>query len=273
MRVRYLSLFVVAATFSVAANAVAQGRMEGDTARSAPGGVSTSAHGAPGNPPPAPPLPLSGGGSMSSEQLSLNFEKYKGHTESSARDVATSQDEPIGLLLPAVQPQPETLPPPSRSPQNAPAAQQGVQSNSAEQAALLVPAVQRVREAAARSRSPQAAGAQSDVTTEGDAQAARGTGTLTLSNGGGAAVMPEQPVCDHCGAHAEVQAQQQPAAEQQQRRRGRFSLSIGGVTLSSDGGVNIAVGDITGDGSGAREPQAAGRQHAPVRPVRESGGR
>jgi len=144
-------------------------------------------------------------------------------------------------------------PPPPPPPQNAPTAQQGIQASSAEQAALLVPAVQRVRDAATRSRPANDGVVVLDT---------------SLPQGAATARDPEMPICAHCGADAQVGAQQQPAAEEQPRRRGRFSLSIGGVTVSSDGGVNIDAGEIIGNGRGS-ERQSAGRQHAPVRPVRE----
>ena len=69
---------------------------------------------------------------------------------------------------------------------------------------------------------------------------------------GGQAVMPEMPICANCGADVATatRAAAAPAAattEERPRRR-VFSLSIGGITVSSDGGVNVAVGDVTGDG-------------------------
>lgn len=152
----------------------------------------------------------------------------------------------------------EKSPPPPPPPENAPSAQQGVQAQGAHQAGLLVPAVQKIRESAAR----RAADPAMD-----------GVVVLDTALPQGAAVMPEQPACAHCGADI-LQQQAAPAAasaaaEEQPRRRrgGGFSLSIGGVTFGS-GGVSVAAGDVTGDGSSDTIPQGAGRQHAPVRPVR-----
>lgn len=59
----------------------------------------------------------------------------------------------------------------------------------------------------------------------------------------------------------------QEAQEERPRRRGGFSLSIGGVTVGT-GGVNVAVGDVTGDGHGegaSRERSSGQRQSAPPR--------
>jgi hypothetical protein len=97
-----------------------------------------------------------------------------------------------------------------------------------------------------------------DSTPPTGSTAARGAGTLTLSNGNGAPAAPAQ--ADAHGQSQE-QSQEQPQAPAPQRRRSNFSISIGGVTVGS-GGVRVAVGDVDGDGRGA------GRQHAPVRPVR-----
>jgi hypothetical protein len=111
---------------------------------------------------------------------------------------------------------------------------QDVAAPQAEQAALLVPAVQRVREAAARTGGPQMDGVV--VLNQEEGQAGKtGTGTLTLSNGS-------------ASAQAETR-QQEEETEQRERPRRNFSLTIGGVTIGT-GGVNVAVGDVDGDGRG-----------------------
>ena len=63
----------------------------------------------------------------------------------------------------------------------------------------------------------------------------------------------------------EAQPTDVAAAERapQQRRRGGFSLTIGGVTVGS-GGVNVAVGDVNGDGRDARR-RGERRSDAPRR--------
>jgi hypothetical protein len=152
------------------------------------------------------------------DQFSLNYEEIKTSSENGVQDVAAHQEG---------------------------------------QAALLVPAVQRVRESASRAGDPQMDGVVVLNQEEGQA----GTGTLTLSNGG-QAVVPEIPICAHCGADAEAQAhesEQSEQSEQRERPRRNFSLTIGGVTVGT-GGVNVAAGDVTGDGRGesrSRRPARA----------------
>lgn len=178
-------------------------------------------------PPPPPPRPPSGGGSLPGETLSLNFEEIKVTGESAgADDVQQPPSEASHdyfLRLPGVEGESDPPPPPPPPPPPAPMhSEQGVSAGASEpQAALIVPAVQRVREAAA-SEQP---------------------------------VDPEMPVCPHCGA--DVAANQQAAAPAQQpdarseRPRRNFSISIGGVTVGTNG-VNVAVGDVNGDGGNAR---------------------
>ena len=168
---------------------------------------------APSSPPPPPPPPprppsSSGGGSLPMEDVSFNFTKIETPAADEAQDVAAPQ---------------------------------------AEQAALLVPAVQRVREAAARTSGPQMDGVV--VLNQEEGQAGKtGTGTLTLSNG---------------SASAQAETQQEEATEQRERPRRNFSLTIGGVTIGT-GGVNVAVGDI--DGDNRSESRASSRSS--TRPVR-----
>lgn len=192
---------------------------------------------------------------------------------------------------------PPPPPPPSPPPPEAPSPEHGVQAQGADGAsALIVPAIQRVREAA-----------QSDALTDGlmilrsapeDETAASGNGGVWKTSDIGpsasatrevtregegivpelpicghcgadvppppqeSAVMPEQPACAHCGA--DILQQQEPAEAPRPRRV--FSLSIGGVTLSSDGGVAVAVGDINGDGRGNRSG-GSDAARAPARPT------
>ena len=208
-------------------------------------------------------------------------------------------------------------PPPPPPPQNAPVAEAGVQAQGGETAALIVPAVQRVRESAARAPvadgvvvldtalpqsapaprdpempicghcasdatdvQPQHQAAQTDglmfiralfglrgsaseaAPTPADTAAAQTQtdGLLIMRATEGDAIVPEIPICGHCSADvaAPPAAAQTPAAPAERPRR-RFSLSIGGVTLSSDGGVSVAVGDVTGDGQESRREQTPGR--------------
>lgn len=254
-------------------------------------------------PPPPPPPPPRSGSSMPSEQFSLNFEEVKGATEAGERDVAAPQAEQAGLLLPAIQ----RVRGAAAASENAPPtgetgvmpempicaycgadaqAEPSVQAPTEGAQGMLLPAIQQVRPAAERVP-PSAASSNG--------------GTLTLS-GNGQAVMPEQPVCDHCGTHVQAPASEQAASlptgrrqhipvrpvreaaatteasateataevEQPQRPRRRFSLSIGGVTLSSDGGVSVAVGDVTGDGSGETSQPGSDRTAPSARPARRS---
>lgn len=147
---------------------------------------------------PPPPPPPPPPQNAPREQISLNYEEPKASSESAGANIAAPQDG---------------------------------------QAALIVPAVQRVREAAA---------APDDEN-----------------------IVPELPICGHCAADV---APTQPAAQAApaERPRRRFSFSIGGVTLSSGGGVSVAVGDIDGDsGGGARsEPSNSRPSSARPTPVR-----
>jgi hypothetical protein len=113
--------------------------------------------------------------------------------------------------------------------------------------------------------------------------AGSGTGTLVLTNGSAAtttdglmvmrslppeatetAIDPEMPICANCGADVQAEAQAEPQQEaERERPRRSFSISIGGVTLSSDGGVAIAVGDVTGDGRGSRSESSDSARAAP----------
>lgn len=135
-------------------------------------------------------------------------------------------------------------------PNGAPPASPEVQAQP-QQAGMLLPAIQRVRESAATAADPHHDGVVVLDTALPGAAAGRGTGRLTLSNGNGTAVVPEQPVCGYCGADAQAQAQQQAAPEErpQRRRAPNFSFSIGGVSIGS-GGVSVAAGDVDGDGRG-----------------------
>src|SRR5262249_54149626 len=56
----------------------------------------------------------------------------------------------------------------------------------------------------------------------------------------GQAVMPEMPICGHCGADA--------PAPTKPKKQSSFSFKFGGVGFSSSGGVSVAAGDVTGDG-------------------------
>jgi hypothetical protein len=191
-----------------------------------------------------------------------------------------------------------------------PTAEQGVLSPEMREAALLVPAVQKVREAAGRlpppppqaagrsnggvvvlsGSSPPAASAPAEVAAPAQPLMPElpicghcGADTaIGSANGGvwkttdsapasetpadvatrGQGVVPEQPACGHCGADI-LSAPAAAEAEERPRRR-RFSLSIGGVTLSSDGGVAVAVGDVNGDshGGNARRDNSSARQPA-----------
>ena len=127
-----------------------------------------------------------------------------------------------------------------------------IDAQQAHQAGLLVPAVQKVREAAARTNGAAPGVEPDELVTQQAQQQGRGAGTLTLSSGGQAAT--PAPSATPVAAAAE---EQRP-----RRRSGAFSLSIGGISVSS-GGVNVAAGDVNGDAQG-------GRQHRPVRPIRES---
>jgi hypothetical protein len=207
--------------------------IEGAAAQTAPANVQTSPQGnmpifleldgvpgegseAPSSPPPPPPPPppprppSSGGGSLPMEEIAFNYTKIETPVEGEAQDVAAPQ---------------------------------------AEQAALLVPAVQRVRESAARTGGPQMDGVVLLNQEEGQAGKGAGTGTLTLSNGS-------------ASAQAEAQ-QQEEESEQRERPRRNFSLTIGGVTVGT-GGVSVAAGDIDGDG---RESSSRSRRPS-TRPAR-----
>ena len=158
-------------------------------------------------------------------------------------------------------------PPPPPPPQNAPTAELGVVAPGVSEAALLVPAIQKVRDTAARA--PQddgvvvldsnvpsggaSAPAPSDIATRGQglmpelpicahcaADVRRSGATESAPRD------PEQPICAHCGS--DVAAAPAAAATEERPRRRVFSLSIGGITVGSDGSVNVAVGDVTGDG-------------------------
>jgi hypothetical protein len=193
-------------------------------------------------------------------------------------------------------------PPPPPPPQNAPTAEQGVLSPEMREAALLVPAVQKIREAPAHGRG-QNGGV---LVLSGSSPPATEAPTATAVSAQPPNPHPEQPVCGYCGADAvapppasaaarDVSAQPRnphpeqpvcghcgadavaspPAPAQPERPRRRFSLSIGGVTLSSDGGVNVAVGDVNGDGSGHQRSESSGARTAPPRsaPTRTSSSR
>jgi hypothetical protein len=127
-----------------------------------------------------------------------------------------------------------------------------VQAPQQPQAGLLIPAVQPPRRDGSIADRPQMDGVV--VLNQEQEQAGKtGTGTLTLSSGG-QAVTPEMPICANCGADTPAQAQPQP--EQQERPRRNFSITIGGVTVGT-GGVNVAVGDVNGDGREARRGSSA----------------
>ena len=138
-------------------------------------------------------------------------------------------------------------------PHGAPAASPEVQAQPQQaRIGMLLPAIQRVRGSAATAADPHDDGVVVlDSALPAGGAAARGTGTLTLSNGNGSALVPELPICANCGADAPAQAQQQVAPEErpQRRRAPNFSFSIGGVSIGS-GGVSVAAGDVDGDGRG-----------------------
>lgn len=124
-------------------------------------------------------------------------------------------------------------PPPPPPPPSAPA-EPGVQAPPQEaRIGLLLPAVQ-------KAQAPAASAEQA---------AAPVRGTLTLSNGNGTAVVPEQPLCGYCVADAQAQQQASPEGRPQRRRAPNFSFSIGGVSIGS-GGVSVAAGDVDGAGCG-----------------------
>ncbi|QGZ96407.1 hypothetical protein [Terricaulis silvestris] len=207
---------------------------------------------------------------------------------------------------------PPPPPPPPPPPQNAPAAEMGIIAPDMREAALLVPAVQKIREAAASAPQGDGVVVLDGTLPSGGASAPRAAEIAARSQGvmpelpicghcgadtaigsanggiwkttdgaaaetsrdvttGGAGLMPElpicahcssdarrtgatesaprdpeQPVCGHCGA--DVAAAPVAATTEERPRRRVFSLSIGGITVGSDGSVNVAVGDVTGDG-------------------------
>jgi|CXWL01.1.fsa_nt_gi hypothetical protein len=80
----------------------------------------------------------------------------------------------------------------------------------------------------------------------------------------GTGLMPELPICGHCGADvarptaAAATPAPAPTTAPPRQRRG-FSLSIGGVTLSSTSGVSVDVGAIVTGGGNDTQAQPASR--------------
>lgn len=207
-------------------------------------------------PPPPPPPPPPSNGAAPVEQMSLNFEKFEHPGGGRAQDVAAPPEAPAALIVPAIQ----------RARDAAPAAPATTPADVAPRAngteALIVPAVQRVRDAAAGDPQP--------LVPEQPICAHCGSDIIQSQAQEPQPVVPELPICGHCGS--EVAAAPAPATaeeEEQPRRRRVFSLSIGGVTVSSDGGVAVAAGEINGDGRGARR----GGGDAARQPARATGRR
>jgi len=179
------------------------------------GGIEGAANQAPSSPPPPPPP----------EHISLNFERYTASGESGASGAAPGsvQTPPSEgqhdyfLRLPGVEGESDPPPPPPPPPPAPPApmhSEQGVSAGDPDPQAigLIVPAVQRVREAA-RPLPP-----------------------------------PPPPQNAETQQQISAAAEEDPPRE---RPRRNFSLTIGGVTVGT-GGVNVAVGDVTGDGGDNR---------------------
>ena len=193
---------------------------------------------------------------MPTDQFSLNYEEIKVEDESGARDVAAPPEAPAALIVPAIQ----------RARDAAPAAPATTPADLAPSAngteALIVPAVQRVREAAAGDPQP--------LVPEQPICAHCGSDIIQSQEQEPQPVVPELPICAHCGSEVAAAPASAGAEEEEQPRRRRvFSLSIGGVTVSSDGGVAVAAGDINGDGRDAR----GGGGDAARQPARAAGRR